>query len=149
MPPALWTWPSSGRDFLRDSTVRLEPSPTNSKSKPDPSENCHLNVKKLTFFSKKNYKNCLFFFNKIANDNFVEKMTIFVNFLEKNVNFLEKMSSFWQFFDIQMAVFQRVRPPVAVIKFVHWRKWFYSYLIIIVILQTISCFTFSTTEEVR
>ena len=43
------------------------------------------------------------FFNKIANDNFVEKITIFVNFFEK------KMSSFGQFFDIQLAIFRRVR----------------------------------------
>ena len=38
-----------------------------------------------------------FFFNKIANVNFVEKMTIFVNFFEK-------MSSFWQYFDSQLAI---------------------------------------------
>ena len=47
--------------------------------KPDPLENCHLNVKELP-------KTWLFFFLK-AN----------------------KMSSFWQFFDIQMAIFRRVK----------------------------------------
>jgi len=36
---------------------------------------------------------------------FFLKMTIFVNFFEK------KKSSFWQFFDIKMAIFQRVSLP--------------------------------------
>jgi len=29
--------------------------------------------------------------------------------------FFEKMSSFWQFFDSQMAIFQRVRPTQSLI----------------------------------
>ena len=50
------------------------------------------NCQKLDIFSKKLTKIVLFF-NKIANGNFVEKMTIFVNFFEKNVKFL---AIFWQ-----------------------------------------------------
>ena len=44
-------------------------------SRSDPPENCHLTK-------------IVFFFSKIANGNFVEKMTIFFNFFEKNVKFL-------------------------------------------------------------
>ena len=50
-------------------------------------------------------KNCNFLALKKKdkfNKKFVEKMTIFVNFFEK-------MSNFWQFFDIQIAIFWRVR----------------------------------------
>ena len=54
----------------------------------DPPENCHLNVKKLP---------------KLDIGNFVEKNDNFC------LNFLKKMSSFWQFFDIQIANFRRVR----------------------------------------
>ena len=54
------------------------------------------NYQKLYILKKK-----VIFFNKIANGNFVEKKTIFVNFLKK--------CRFWQFFDIQMAIFRRVR----------------------------------------
>ena len=61
----------------------------------DPPENCHLTVKKMP---KK-----VIFFKKNAICNFVEKMTIFVNF------FLKKLSSFCKFFNSQMAIFRRVR----------------------------------------
>ena len=54
---------------------------------PDPPENCQLNVQKLpkTWHLKKR-----------------QKMTIFVNFFEKNVKFLAIL-------DIQLAIFRRVR----------------------------------------
>ena len=54
--------------------------------------NCQKIAKNWTFFSKTLTK-IVIFFNKIANGNFVEKMTIFVNFFEKNVKFL---AIFWQ-----------------------------------------------------
>ena len=43
----------------------------------------------------------------MANGNYVEKMTIFIDFF-----FFTKMSSFWQIFDSQMAIFRRVRCTV-------------------------------------
>ena len=49
---------------------------------PDPPENCHLTVKKIP-------------------KTLIEKN-------EKFWQFKKKMSSFWKFFDIQMAIFQRV-----------------------------------------
>ena len=60
-------------------------------SKPDPPENCHLTVKKLPMAI------------------LLKKMTIFVNFFEKNVKF---WAIFWQFFDSKMAIFRRVSFPV-------------------------------------
>ena len=54
----------------------------------DPPENCHLNVKKLTFFEK-DWQKLSFF----AIANFFEKKTIFVNFFEKMSIFTFK----WQF----------------------------------------------------
>ena len=50
------------------------------------------NWQKLVFFQQK----------KIANGNFLKKLKFLANFLKK-------LSSFWQFFDIQMAIFRRVR----------------------------------------
>ena len=44
----------------------------------------------------------VFFFNKIANGNFVEKKRPFLSF------FFFKCRSFWPFFDSQMAIFRRV-----------------------------------------
>ena len=49
----------------------------------DPPENCYLNVKKLPildFFFQENCQKFSFFFQKIANGNFLENMTFFVNF---------------------------------------------------------------------
>ena len=46
-------------------------------------------------------KNC-HFWNKLQLEFFLKKMTMFVNFFENNDNFC-------QFFDIQIAIFQRVR----------------------------------------
>ena len=56
----------------------------------DPPENCHLTVKNLPFFTKKNGKNILFFFQK--NENFLaivfEKCQVFsIFFLHSNDNF--------------------------------------------------------------
>jgi len=59
-------------------------------------------IAKNPIFKKKKPK-IVIFFNKIAkNFLFFSKMTIFGKFFEK------KKSSFWQFFDIQMAIFQGV-----------------------------------------
>ena len=69
---------------------------------PDPPENCHLNVQKLpkTWLFFLNCQNLSFFSKKLPLAFFL--MTIFGNFLEKNVKFLA-------IFDSQMAVFRRVR----------------------------------------
>ena len=80
-------------------------------------QTAHLTLRKIAIWMSKNFpKLDIFFkkyhfFKKITIGNFVEKMTIFVNFFWKNVKFLAffwKMSSFWQFFDSQMAIFRRV-----------------------------------------
>ena len=93
------------------------------RSRTDPPEYCHLNVKKLPkpwhFFQKNKAKNCLFFLNwEIECQKVAKNLTFFQNNCQKIiifskipifVNFLEKMSCFWQFFDIQTAIFRRVR----------------------------------------
>ena len=68
--------------------------------KADPLENCHLNVKKLP-------KIWHFSIWKMPKMFIFSKMAIF---WEKNDNFclFFLKSSFWQFFDIQMTIFQRV-----------------------------------------
>ena len=70
------TTPSGTVTRSASSLTPNEPSnlDENGKLAPDPPENCQ----KLDIFSKKMPK--MFFFNKIADGNFVEKMTIFVNF---------------------------------------------------------------------
>ena len=55
-------------------------------------------------------------------------MTVFVNFFEK-------MSSFWQFFDIQMAIFRRVRSAVKSLDNVHYHINTYPGVRIITVLN--------------
>ena len=62
---------------------------------------CQKIAKKLAIL-KKNMPKIVVFFQKIANGNFLEKMTIFGNFFFK-------CKVFGQFFDSQMAIFRRVR----------------------------------------
>ena len=78
------------------------------------SSECKKIAKKLTFFSKELPKN-VFFSKKLP-------LTIF---LENNDNFwqFKKKSSFWQFFDIQMAIFRRVRCWVGESSVLHSIDW--------------------------
>ena len=61
----------------------------------DPTENCHLNVKKIP--------KSLTFFQKMPMAIIWKEMIIFVKFL--------KQSQVFAFFDVQMAIFRRVSYP--------------------------------------
>jgi len=65
---------------------------------PDPLEKCHLNVKKMPkIVIKKNGK-------KLS----LKKIYDFWQFKKKCI-YLRVVLNFWQFFDIQRAIFRRVR----------------------------------------
>ena len=98
---------------------------------------CQKIAKNLTFFFKLT-KNVIFS-TKLPLAILLKKMTIFVNFFEK-------MSSCWQFFDIQMSIFRRVRMRrmMEVVIFGIWRTNINVYsccfiAILIVILPPFNC----------
>ena len=75
-------------------------------SRPDPPENCQLNVQKLPKTWHFCQQNCQW--------QFCWKKWQFLSTF-----FWKKNSSFWQYFDIQVAIFRRVR---SVLKWTHSRK---------------------------